>query len=134
MVGLGVYKHRKAMVQGWLNNHDKGFLTARAQGFTNTLRLKHAELVNLPSGRVLLGAEIRSLLTVRHPDNVLLGSDLSSLENRLKFHFQMPLDPDFVNAQMSDDFDPHLAIAVMAGLLTQDEENFYKVVKEGFDP
>lgn len=46
----------------------------------------------------------------------------------------MPLDPDFVNAQMSDDFDPHLAIAVMAGLLTQDEENFYKVVKEGFDP
>lgn len=71
---------------------------------------------------------------MRHPDNVLLGSDLSSLENRLKFHFQMPLDPDFVNAQMSDDFDPHLAIAVMAGLLTQDEENFYKVVKEGFDP
>ena len=134
LVGLGVFKHRKAMVQGWLNTHDKGFLTARAQGFTNTLRLKHAELVNLPSGRVLLGAEIRSLLTVRHPDNVLLGSDLSSLENRLKFHFQMPLDPDFVNAQMSDDFDPHLAIAVMAGLLTQDEENFYKVVKEGFDP
>lgn len=71
---------------------------------------------------------------MRHPDNILLGSDLSSLENRLKFHFQMPLDPDFVNAQMSDDFDPHLAIAVMAGLLTQDEENFYKVVKEGFDP
>lgn len=134
LVGLGVFKHRKAMVQGWLNNHDNGFLTARAQGFTNTLRLKHAELVNLPSGRVLLGAEIRSLLTVRHPDNILLGSDLSSLENRLKFHFQMPLDPDFVNAQMSDDFDPHLAIAVMAGLLTQDEENFYKVVKEGFDP
>lgn len=134
LVGLGVFKHRKAMVQGWLNNHDKGFLTARAQGFTNTLRLKHAELVNLPSGRVLLGAEIRSLLTVRHPDNILLGSDLSSLENRLKFHFQMPLDPEFVNAQMSDDFDPHLAIAVMAGLLTQDEENFYKVVKEGFDP
>lgn len=134
LVGLGVFKHRKAMVQGWLNNHDKGFLMARAQGFTNTLRLKHAELVNLPSGRVLLGAEIRSLLTVRHLDNILLGSDLSSLENRLKFHFQMPLDPDFVNAQMSDDFDPHLAIAVMAGLLTQDEENFYKVVKEGFDP
>lgn len=44
LVGLGVFKHRKAMVQGWLNNHDNGFLTARAQGFTNTLRLKHAEL------------------------------------------------------------------------------------------
>lgn len=71
---------------------------------------------------------------MRNPDNVLLGSDLSSLENRLKFHFQMPLDPDYVKAQMSDDFDPHLAIAEMAGLLTTDEVNFYKVVKEGFDP
>lgn len=132
LVGLGVYKHRSGMVKGWLKNHKEGFLEARAQGFTNTQRLKHAEIVNLPSGRVLLGSEIRSLLTVRNPDNVLIGSDLSSLENRLKFHFQMPLDPDFVNAQMSDDFDPHLAIAVMAGLLTKDEENFYKVVSGGF--
>lgn len=133
LVGLGVLKHRKAMIAGWIEGHKGGFLEARAQGFTNTLRLKHAELVNLPSGRVMLGSEVRGLLTVRHPDNVLLGSDLSSLENRLKFHFQMPLDPDYVKAQMSDDFDPHLAIAVMAGLLTEDEANFYKVVNGGFD-
>lgn len=132
LVGMGVYKHRRGMVQGWINNHDNGYLTARAQGFTNTLRLKHAELVNLPSGRVLLGEEIRGLLTVREEGNILLGSDLSSLENRLKFHFQMPLDPEYVKAQMSDDFDPHLAIAVMAGLLTEDEMNFYKVVDGGF--
>lgn len=44
LVGMGVYKHRRGMVQGWINNHDNGYLTARAQGFTNTLRLKHAEL------------------------------------------------------------------------------------------
>lgn len=132
LVGLGVYKHRSGMVKGWLKNHKEGFLEARAQGFTNTMRLKHAELVNLPSGRVLLGSEIRSLLTTRHPDNVLIGSDLSSLENRLKFHFQMPLDPEYVKSQMSADFDPHLAIAVSAGLLTQDEANFYKVVSGGF--
>lgn len=80
----------------------------------------------------MLGSEIRSLLTTRHPDNVLIGSDLSSLENRLKFHFQMPLDPEYVKSQMSADFDPHLAIAVSAGLLTQDEANFYKVVSGGF--
>lgn len=134
LVGMGVLKHRKGMVKNWLENHDEGYLTARAQGFTNTLRLKHAELVNLPSGRVLLGSEIRGLLGVRNHNHILLGSDLSSLENRLKFHFQLPLDPDYVHAQMSDDFDPHLAIAEMAGLVTQDEVNFYKVVKEGFDP
>lgn len=133
LVGLGVLKHRKAMISGWVENNRDGFLEARAQGFTNTLRLKHAELVNLPSSRVMLGSEVRGLLTVRHPDNLLLGSDLSSLENRLKFHFQMPLDPDYVKAQMSDDFDPHLAIAVMANLLTEDESNFYKVVNGGFD-
>lgn len=69
---------------------------------------------------------------MREEGNILLGSDLSSLENRLKFHFQMPLDPEYVKAQMSDDFDPHLAIAVMAGLLTEDEMNFYKVVDGGF--
>ena len=80
-----------------------------------------------------MGSEIRGLLKVRHPDNVLMGSDLSSLENRLKFHFQLPLDPDYVHDQMSDDFDPHLSIAEMAGLLTKDEVSFYKVVNGGFD-
>lgn len=133
LVGLGVLKHRRAMIAGWLENHKDGYLEARAQGFTNTLRLKHAELVNLPSSRVMLGTEIRSLLGVRDPNHILMGSDLSSLENRLKFHFQMPLDPEYVKAQMSDDFDPHLAIAVMAGLITEDESNFYKVVNGGFD-
>lgn len=44
LVGLGVYKHRAGMVKGWLKNHKEGFLEARAQGFTNTMRLKHAEL------------------------------------------------------------------------------------------
>lgn len=44
LVGFGVLKHRKGMVNNWLENHKDGYLTARAQGFTNTLRLKHAEL------------------------------------------------------------------------------------------
>lgn len=133
LVGLGVLKHRKGMVANWLNNHRNGYLTARAAGFTNTLRLKHAELVNIPSGRVFLGSQVRALLTVRDPENILLGSDLSSLENRLKFHFQLPLDPDYVKAQMSDDFDPHLALALLAGLLTEDEVNFYKIEEKHFN-
>lgn len=133
LVGLGVLKHRKGMVANWLNNHKNGFLTARAAGFTNTLRLKHAELVNIPSGRVFLGSQVRALLTVRDEKNILLGSDLSSLENRLKFHFQLPLDPEYVRAQMSKDFDPHLALALLAGLLTEDEVNFYKIEEKGFE-
>lgn len=45
----------------------------------------------------------------------------------------MPLDPDYVKAQMSKDFDPHLSLALLAGLLTEDEVNFYKIEEKGFE-
>ncbi|QIW91572.1 DNA polymerase [Acinetobacter phage vB_AbaM_D22] len=129
--GLGIVKHRYSMAKGWLENHEDGYLIAQAGGFTNTLRLKHRQLVNMPSGRVPYGMRLRGLLEARE-GCVLTGADLSSLENRWKFHHQYPLDPDYVEAQMSDDFDPHLALAVMAGLLTADDENFYKIFESGY--
>ncbi|MBN4841530.1 DNA polymerase family A protein, partial [Citrobacter braakii] len=129
--GLGIVKHRFAMVKGWLENHEDGFLIAQAGGFTNTLRLKHRQLVNMPSGRVPYGMRLRGLLEARE-GCILTGADLSSLENRWKFHHQYPLDPDYVEAQMSDDFDPHLALAEMAGLLTADDVNFYKLFESGY--
>lgn len=85
----------------------------------------------MPSGRVPYGMRLRGLLQARE-GCVLTGADLSSLENRWKFHHQYPLDPEYVEAQMSDDFDPHLALAVMAGLLTADDENFYKLFESGY--
>lgn len=124
--GLGIEKHRHSMVKGWLENHENGELIAGAGGFTNTLRLKHRTLVNIPSGRVPYGMRLRGLLKARE-GCTLTGSDLSSLENRWKFHHQYPLDPDFVNSQMSDDFDPHMALAVAGGLMTTDDMNFYKI-------
>lgn len=124
--GLGIVKHRFAMVKGWLNSHEDGELVAGASGFTNTLRLKHRTLVNMPSGRVPYGLAIRGLLQARE-GCILTGSDLASLENRWKFHHQYPLDPDFVLSQMSDDFDPHMALAVAGGLMTVDDMNFYKI-------
>jgi len=63
---------------------------------------------------------------------LLAGADLSSLENRIKFNLQLPYDREYVFSQMSDDFDPHLAIAQGGGLLTEQEVWFYKIVKEGF--
>lgn len=124
--GLGIVKHRFGMVKGWLKNHQDGELIAEANGFTNTLRLKHRILVNMPSGRVPYGMRIRGLLKARKGCK-LTGSDLSSLENRWKFHHQYPLDPDFVESQMSDDFDPHMSLAVAGGLMTEDDMNFYKI-------
>lgn len=133
LVGMGVIKHRKGAVQGFIDSLVFGdCVEAGASGFTNTLRLKHRKpIVNLPSSRVLYGSEVRSCLIAR--DGMLLGgADLSSLENRIKFNLQLPYDRDYVFSQMSDDFDPHLEIALGACLLTTAEVHFYKIVKEGF--
>ena len=126
--GLGIVKHRLSLCNGWLENHEYGYISAEAAGFTNTLRLKHRNLVNIPSGRVPYGKELRACLLARD-GHTLTGSDLSSLENRWKFHYQFPLDPDYVREQMTDDFDPHLSLCVVGGLLTANEMNFYKIVE-----
>lgn len=133
LVGMGVIKHRKGAVQGFIDSLVYGdSVEAGANGFTNTLRLKHRKpCVNLPSGRVLYGAEVRSCLIARE-GKLLGGADLSSLENRIKFNLQLPYDRNYVFSQMSDDFDPHLEIALGACLLTTAEVHFYKIVKEGF--
>lgn len=128
LAGLGILNHRNSVVKGFIRDAVNGELVAGAQGFTNTLRLQHREIVNLPSLRVKYGKELRGLLLARS-GKVLLGSDLSSLEDRLKHHFQWNLDPDYVKSQMTEGFDPHNAIAVMAGLMTQDQSDFYSYYK-----
>lgn len=129
IAGLGILNHRYGVVSGFLRDNIDGELTARMQGFTNTLRVQHRECVNLPSLRVKYGKELRGLLVARKGKR-LLGSDLSSLEDRLKHHFQWKLDPEYVKSQMTKGFDPHNAIAVMAGLMTQDEADWYAWYKE----
>ena len=133
LVGLGVLSHRKGCVKGFLDSLIFGeYVEASANGFTNTLRLKHRKpCVNLPSSRVVYGEAVRSCLVAR--EGMLLGgADLSSLENRIKFNLQLPYDREYVLSQMSADFDPHLQIAQEGGLLKQHEVWFYKIVKEGF--
>lgn len=133
LTGMGVLKHRSAVVKGFLDSLIYGkYIEAGASGFTNTLRLKHRKpAVNLPSVRVDWGMECRSCMIARD-GKILSGSDLSSLENTIKFNLQLPYDRDYVMSQMSDDFDPHLDIAVEGGLLTQSEVDFYKIRKEEF--
>ena len=133
LVGLGVLSHRKACVKGFLDSIVVDDLCeAGANGFTNTLRLKHRKpFVNLPSTRVLYGEEVRGCV-VSKEGTKFVCSDLSAMENIWKFNYQMPYDPDYVKSQQADDFDPHLDIALMGGLVTEAEVHFYKIVKEGF--
>jgi DNA polymerase III epsilon subunit-like protein len=128
IAGLGILNHRLGVVKGFLRDHIDGELTARMQGFTNTLRVQHREIVNLPSLRVKYGEQLRGLLMAR-PGMKLLGSDESSLEDRLKHHFQWKLDPEYVKSQMTKGFDPHNTIAVIAGLMTQVDADWYSQYK-----
>ena len=133
LTGMGVIQHRIGVLNGFLDSLIFGeYVEAGASGFTNTLRLKHRKpIVNLPSGRVLYGEDVRSCMIARE-GKVLMGSDLTALENTVKFNFQLPHDREYVEAQQSEDFDPHLDIALQAGMLTESELHFYLIEKEGF--
>jgi hypothetical protein len=74
------------------------------------------------------GKEIRSLLVARE-GCILQGADLSGVEDRLKQSFMWRLDEAYVRTQMEKGYDPHLATAVGAGLMTQAESDLYKSIK-----
>lgn len=123
-------KHRHDTIKGFISAmSEDGYLKARIGGFTNTLRVAHRELVNLVGVDKPYGEEIRGALTCLD-DEILIGSDLSSLEDRVKHTFMIPYDPDYVATMMDEKYDPHIATALSAKLITQEEfDDFMKGVK-----
>lgn len=124
--GIGVLGHRIGILKGFLRDVDEnGRLSARVAGLTNTLRFKHAEIVNLPKPDKAYSEDIRSAL-ICEDDEVLCGSDMSSLEDRTKQHYMMPYDPEYVEEMNTEDFDPHIDIAVLGGLMKKEDGDEYK--------
>ncbi len=119
--GLTVLTHRAGILKSFLECHKGGYLQAGIAGLTNTFRFKHYRpLVNLPSVDKPYGDVIRGCLTC--PDGyVLCGADMTSLEDTTKRHYMKPLDPDYVEEMSREGFDPHLDLALHAGLITQDD-------------
>ena len=119
--GLTVLTHRAGILKSFLECHKDGWLEASVAGLTNTFRFKHYRpLVNLPGVDKPYGDVIRGCLTC--PDNyVLAGADMTSLEDTTKRHYMKPLDPDYVEAMSREGFDPHLDLALHAGVITQDD-------------
>jgi hypothetical protein len=100
------------------------------QGFTNTLRFKHKKpLTNLPGIDSPYGDEIRGCL-IALDGQWLVGSDMVSLEATTRNHYIKPLDPVYVDEMSQEGYDPHLKIAVVAGMITDDEYEFYKWYQE----
>lgn len=123
--GYSVAKDRYDTLRGFMRNMRDGYLQARIGGYTNTLRVKHRELVNLVGVDKPYGENIRGVLTCGD-EEILLGSDLSSLEDRTKHHFMLPHDPDYVETMMADDYDPHILTAHSAGMVSDLELKGFK--------
>lgn len=130
LAGLSILKHRIGILKGFLENvDDEGFLRARVQGLTNTLRFKHSIIVNLPGVNKPYGYDVRRCLIARDGYE-LCGSDMVALENKTGDHYIYELDPEFVKMKDIPDYDSHTEMCVIAGLISEEEEKFYKWYKD----
>lgn len=126
--GLGVLKHRIGLLKGFLRDQKNGRIYCGIHGFASTLRSRHKFLVNLPKPSVPYGDLIRGVLTCEEGYE-LVDSDLASLENMIKLDLIYPLNPQKVKEQLTEDYDSHLEICMLAGLMTQDDVDYYKDCK-----
>lgn len=125
LAGYSTLKHRVTILEGFLRDSVDGKLVSDASGITNTMRLKHRIIVNLPKPNAAYASHIRECLVA--PDgHYMVGADLSGIEDNTKQHYIFPLDPDYVNSMRTPGFDAHIKIGVLANLITEDEEEFYK--------
>lgn len=104
----------KKNATGWLADTrllSEGRLSAGAGGITNTHRMKHRKVVNLPGVGALMGQAIRSCF-ISSPGNVLVGYDASALENRNKGHLTYEYDDGgYAKKILDPEFDPHIESA-----------------------
>lgn len=125
--GYTILGHRVGILNGFLEAADEdGYVIAEMGGLTNTLRLKHRTLVNLPAPDKKYGADIRGCLIAPDNDHELCGSDKVALEDRTKQHWMWPYDPEYVKSMMEEGYCPHVDIAKLAGFLTEEQEARYK--------
>ena len=118
--GYTMLTHRRDIFKKFLVDEEDGWLIAGAGGFTNTLRLKHRTLVNLPGVGRDWGEEVRGCLTAED-GLILCGSDMSGLEDNTKRHYMFKYDPEFVESMSDPNFDSHLDLAKFAGAVTEEE-------------
>ncbi len=133
LAGYSTVKHRLTIIKGFFRDSDKdGRLVADAMGWTNTFRLKHRVLVNLPKPTAPYAENIRACL-IADEGHYMVGTDLSGIEDACKRISIYPIDPDYVNEMQHPDFDAHTSVAVAAGLMTEDDEVFFKLVDKTED-
>ena len=128
---LSLYSHRCGILQSFLDTlSPENTVKATAGGFTSTLRLQHRKpIVNLPKVDVFYGKEIRGLIIAPDENHFLCGSDMTALEATTQDHYMHFFDSEYVTNRRTPGFDPHLSLGVLSGIVTKDEELFYKWYK-----
>jgi hypothetical protein len=128
---LSTINHRASYLKGFLKNvREDGYIPAQISGLTNTIRLKHKTLVNLPKVSASFGQYVRPVLTCED-DEVMIGSDLSSLENYTRTNFVLPWQPDAADILDDPEYDSHTQLAIYANMMDQADEDLYKWYKKG---
>lgn len=127
--GLFMLQHRVGVLEGFLEcSNEQGKMASQIAGFTNTLRFKHKKPVaNLPSVDKPYGKEIRGAIIAPDDNHLFCGSDMSSLEDTTKQHYMYFYDPEYVIQMRVPGFDPHLDIAVLSGMLTNEQVADHKL-------
>lgn len=127
--GLSILKHRIGLLKGFLRDCDNGVLRAKIHGLTNTLRLRHKEIVNLPGVDKPHGLEIRGSLVARKGHKIV-GTDMVSLEDSTKRHYMYFYDPKYVEEMSDPSFDPHLDLAIFTKAISQEDLDYFKKNKK----
>lgn len=129
---LSLIKHRISIFESFKDKVDsEGYVIASMRGFTNTLRLRHKKpIVNLPKVFKFYGEQIRGSIVAPNDEYLLCGSDMSSLEDTTKQHYMYFFDPEYVQQMRVPGFDPHLDIAVLAGMLSEEQAEAHKKKEE----
>ncbi len=126
---LGVISHRISIFKGFLKDRIGDRLYPSSSGLTNTLRLQHKVVVNLPGVDKKYGQEVRASL-IADEGRYLCGCDLANIEDRTKRHYIYTYDPEYVEEMNSPSYDSHLDIAKLAGFITEEDAVFYKEIDE----
>ena len=126
---LYVISHRINVLKGFLRDNKNGRLYQDIRGLTNTLRLQHGVIVNLPNAKKAYAGNVRKCL-IADEGKIMVGCDLKGIEDNTKRHYIYPLDPEYVKEQMVEGFDGHLDIAVLAGMLTKEQADQHKLYEK----
>jgi hypothetical protein len=100
--------HKLKSLNGWAEKlRDDGCLEAGGVTCgTNTGRMRHKVVVNVPKVGEFFGSEMRSIFSCRKGYK-LVGTDLSALENRIIGHYVAPIPGGVEYARRLEEDDPH---------------------------